>query len=74
MSIPRPLESLGVAAAVLSGMVMQLVAASTSEERRTVSRQLETQINVLLEEVSAYRTGIARTSHAPKSDKEVMNT
>ena len=56
MSIPRAMESLGVAAAVLNGMIIQLVAAATIEERRRVAQQVDSQINILLEELDAYRT------------------
>jgi hypothetical protein len=72
VSVPRCLEGLGVAAAVLSGLVIQLVAASTSEERRTVARQLDTQISVLVEELDAYRSRIARKPRTPQSEGEVM--
>lgn len=61
MSIPRGLESVGVAASLVHGMVVQLVAASTADERRRVARRLDDQINVLLEALDAYRAGIART-------------
>ena len=71
MSIPRSLESVGVAAAVLNGMIVQLVAASTVEDRRRVARQLDNQINVLLEELDAYRVGIARKPRTTQSGEGV---
>ena len=71
MSIPRAMESLGVAAAVLNGMIMQLVSASTAEDRRQVARQVDDQINVLLEELDAYRVGIARRPRTTRNGQGV---
>jgi type II secretory pathway pseudopilin PulG len=71
VSIPRALESVGVAAAVVHGMVVQLVAASTAEDRRRVARQLDNQINVLLEALDAYRAGIARKPRTAHSGEGV---
>ena len=71
MSIPRSLESLGVAAAVLNGMIVQRVVASTAEDRRRVARQVDNQINVLLEELDAYRVGVARKPRTAQSGEGV---
>lgn len=71
MSIPRAMESLGVAAAVLNGMIMQLVAAATIEDRRRVAQKVEEQINVLLEELDAYRARTARKPRAIGTGEEV---
>lgn len=65
------MESLGVAAAVLNGMIMQLVAAATIEKRRRVAEQVDNQINILLEELDAYRTRTARKPRAVSTDGEV---
>ncbi len=71
MTIPRSLETVGVAASLVHGMVVQLVAASTAEDRRRVARQLDEQINVLLEALDAYRAGIARTPRTTHSGEGV---
>lgn len=71
MSIPKSLESLGVAASVLNGMVLQLVAAATIEERRRVAAQMDAQITVLLEVLDAYRAVAVRRTRTLSSDAGV---
>jgi hypothetical protein len=71
VSIPKSLESLGVAASVLNGMVLQLVAAATIEERRRVAAQMDAQITVLLEELDAYRAMAVRRTRTLPSDAGV---
>ncbi len=62
---------MGVAAAVLNGVIMQLIAAATIEERDRALRLINDQLNILIEALDDYRARAARKLRALCTDEEV---